>query len=42
VSAEKLSDGITGSHYVIADVYTINGRRFNIIEIQWENGPYQC
>ncbi|WP_225986708.1 Tn7-like element transposition protein TnsE [Bacillus cereus] len=33
----KLSDGITKRRYVIAEVYMVNGKRFNIIEIEREN-----
>ena len=33
----KLSDGITKRRYVIAEVYMVNGNRFNIIEVEREN-----
>lgn len=33
----KLSDCITKRRYVIAEVYMINGKRFNIIEVEREN-----
>lgn len=35
----KLSDGVTKRRYVIAEVYNINGNRFNIIEVERENRP---
>lgn len=33
----KLSDGVTKRRYVIAEVYMVNGKRFNIIEVEREN-----
>lgn len=33
----KLSDGVTKRRYVIAEVYMVNGKRFNIIEVVREN-----
>lgn len=33
----KLSDGVTKRRYVIAKVYMVNGKRFNIIEVEREN-----
>ena len=33
----KLSDGITKRRYVIAEVYMMNGNRFNIIEVEREH-----
>jgi hypothetical protein len=33
----KLSDNITKRKYVIAEIYMVNGQRFNIIEIEREN-----
>ncbi|MBO0992596.1 Tn7-like element transposition protein TnsE [Bacillus sp. SD088] len=35
----KLSDGITKRRYVIAEVFMMNGNRFNIIEVERENRP---
>ncbi|MFK5710450.1 MULTISPECIES: Tn7-like element transposition protein TnsE [Bacillaceae] len=33
----KLSDGVTQRRYVIAEIYMVNGKRFNIVEIEREN-----
>lgn len=33
----KLSDGVTKRHYVIAEVYMMNGELFNIIEVEREH-----
>ncbi len=33
----KLSDGVTKRRYVIAEVYMVNGKQFNIIEVEREN-----
>lgn len=35
----KLSDGITNRSYVIAEVFMMNGARFNIIEVEREHRP---
>ncbi|MDV2887791.1 hypothetical protein RYX45_21730, partial [Alkalihalophilus pseudofirmus] len=32
----KLSDGITKRGYVIAEVYMMNGHRYNIVEVERE------
>ncbi|MGG3928039.1 Tn7-like element transposition protein TnsE [Metabacillus fastidiosus] len=32
----KLSDGVTKRRYMIAEVYMVNGKRFNIIEVERE------
>lgn len=33
----KLSDGVTKRRYVIAEIFLLNGKRFNIVEIEREN-----
>ncbi|WP_170958199.1 MULTISPECIES: Tn7-like element transposition protein TnsE [unclassified Bacillus (in: firmicutes)] len=33
----KLSDGVSKRRYVIAEVYMVKGKRFNIIEVEREN-----
>lgn len=33
----KLSDGVTKRRYMIAEVYMVNGKRFNIVEVERED-----
>lgn len=33
----KLSDGVTKRRYVIAEVFMMNGKRYNIIEVEREH-----
>lgn len=33
----KLSDGVTKRRYMVAEVYMVNGKRFNILEVEREN-----